>query len=57
VHYIHHNDGSWFHIHSVSQCLFIGELSPLMGRDINDQSLLFPVILMLMVLLFVCVCV
>ena len=26
-----------FHIQSVSQCLFIGELSPFVLRDINDQ--------------------
>jgi hypothetical protein len=31
------DDGSCLHIHSVSLCLCIGELSPLMLRDINDQ--------------------
>jgi hypothetical protein len=31
------NDGSCFHIHSVSLCLFNEELSPLMLGDINDQ--------------------
>jgi hypothetical protein len=31
------NDVSCFCIHSVSLCLFIGELSPLMLGNINDQ--------------------
>ena len=31
-----------FHIHSLSLCLFIGELSPLKLSDINDQWLLIP---------------
>ena len=44
-------------IHSVSQSLFIGELSPLMIRGINDQSLLVTVIWMLVILVCVCVCV
>ena len=30
-------DGSCFCIHSVSLCLFIGKLSPLILRDNNDQ--------------------
>ena len=30
-------DGFCFCIHRVSVCLFIGELSPLILRDINDQ--------------------
>jgi hypothetical protein len=30
-------DGSCFNILSVSLCLFIGELSPLMLRNITDQ--------------------
>ena len=30
-------DGFCFHIQSVSLCLFIGELSPFILRDINDQ--------------------
>ena len=34
------NDGSCFHIHSVSLCLFIGELSSLILRTINDKQLL-----------------
>jgi hypothetical protein len=48
------NDGSCFHIHSASPCRFIVQLSPLILRDINDQWLLIPVILMVVV---VCVCV
>ena len=47
------NDASCFCIHSVSLCLFIGDMSALMLRDINDQRLLIPVILMLVVI--VCV--
>ena len=39
-------------VHCASLCLFIGELSPLMLRDINDQWLLFTILLMLVV--FVC---
>ena len=31
------------HNHSVSLCLFIGELNPLILRDIEEQSLLLPV--------------
>jgi hypothetical protein len=31
------NAGSCFHIHSVSLCPFIEELSPLILRDIKDQ--------------------
>ena len=38
------NVGSCFHIQSLSLCLFIGELSPLILSDINDQWLLTPVI-------------
>ena len=45
------NVGSCFLIQSLSLCLFIGELSPLILSDINDQWLLIPVII------FVCVCV
>ena len=30
-------DGFCFHIQSVSLCLFIGELSPFLLRDINDR--------------------
>jgi hypothetical protein len=36
--------GSCLHIQSVSLCLFIGELSPLMLRDIKEMRLLLPVI-------------
>jgi hypothetical protein len=51
-------DGSCFYIH-VSLCLFIGELSPLILRDINSQWLLISVILVVvvMVAVWVCVCV
>ena len=46
-----------FHIHSVSLCHFIGELNPLILRDINDQWLLIPVIfLFLLLLVIVCLC-
>ena len=38
------NVGSCFHIQSLSLFLFIGELSPLILSDINDQWLLTPVI-------------
>ena len=38
------NVGSCFRIQSLSLCLFIGELSPLILSDINDQWLLTPVI-------------
>ena len=31
------NDVSYFWIHSVSLCVFIGGLNPLMLRDINNQ--------------------
>ena len=53
VFYMQHNDG--FHLNnlSVSLCLFIGKLSPLMLRDINEKWLLIPAILMLLVV--VCV--
>jgi hypothetical protein len=34
---MHQNNGCYFHIHCVSLWLFIGELNPLMLRDINDQ--------------------
>ena len=43
--------GPVFFIHSVSLCLFIGELRPLMLRDINEQCLLITVILLLLLLL------
>jgi len=54
---VQQNDGFCFHIHSLSLCLVIGEFNPLMLRDINDQSLLFPDILLLVMLVFVCACV
>ena len=38
------NVGSCSRSQSVSLCLFIGELSPLMLRDIKEQWLLLPVI-------------
>ena len=38
------NVGSCFRNQSLSLCLFIGELSPLILSDINDQWLLTPVI-------------
>ena len=52
---IQKNDGFYSHIHSVSVCLFTGELSPLMLRDINVQWLLLSAILILVVLVCVCV--
>ena len=39
-----------------SLCCFIGELSSLMLRDINNQWLLVPVILLLEVIVCVCAC-
>ena len=48
------NVGSCFRIQSLSLCLFIGELSPLILSDINDQWLLTPVIIFLF-LFFFCV--
>ena len=36
------NAGSCLHIQSVSLCLFIGELSPLILRDIKERWLLVP---------------
>ena len=36
--------GSCFRIQSLSLCVFISELSPLILSDINDQWLLTPVI-------------
>ena len=44
-------------LHSVSLCIFIGELSPLILRVTNDQLLLIPLIFLLMLLLVVVVCV
>ena len=46
------NVGSCLRIPSHSLCLFIGELSPLTLRDINDQGLLTPVTFL--VIEFVC---
>jgi hypothetical protein len=39
-----YNAGSYICIQSVSLCLFIGELSPLMLRDVKEKSLLLLVI-------------
>jgi hypothetical protein len=36
------NVGSCLHIQSVSLCLFIGDFSPLMLRDIKDRRLFIP---------------
>ena len=38
------NVGSWLCSQSVSLCVFIGVLSPLILRDIKEKSLLLPVI-------------
>ena len=43
-------------VSNLSLCLFIGELSPLILSDINDQWLLTPVII-IFIFLFFCVCV
>ena len=37
ISFLQQKDGFCFHIKSVSLCLFIGELSPFILRDINDQ--------------------
>ena len=50
-------DGSCFCIHSITLCLCIGELSPLILRDINNQWLLIPITLLLLVVVCVNVCV
>lgn len=42
-------------IFSVSQCLFIGESISLILTDMNDQWLLIPIVLLLLVVLVVCV--
>jgi hypothetical protein len=47
------DDEPYLCIHYISLCCFIGELIPLMLRDINDQWLLVPVILLLEVVLSV----
>ena len=44
------NVGSCFRIQSLSLCLFIGELSPLILSYINDQWLLTPVIFLFLIL-------
>jgi hypothetical protein len=41
------NVGSYLYIQSVSLCLFIEELSPLILRDIKEKRLLLPVSLLL----------
>ena len=49
------NSGSCLHMQSVSPCLLIGELSPLILRDIREQRLLVPVIFVVRGgILFVC---
>ena len=50
------NVGSCFRIQSLSLTLFIGELSPLILSDINDQWLLIPFIICVCVCVCVCVC-
>ena len=45
------NIGSCLHNQSVSLCLFTGELSPLILRDIKEEALIFPVFLFLFLLL------
>ena len=51
-------DRLYFCIKSVMLCLFIGELSPLILRDVNDQCLLVPVTFVFVVVLGgVCLCV
>ena len=61
---MYQNDASCFNMHSLSLCLFIWELSPLILRDINHQILLLAVILILLVVVMVmevvvvvCVCI
>ena len=44
VSYMKQNAGSCLHIKSISLCLFIVDLSPLILRDIKKKSLLVPVI-------------
>ena len=44
VSYMQKMNGSCLHIHSVSVCLYFGELRPLMLKDINDESLFIPVV-------------
>ena len=46
--------GSWFQIHSGSLCLLFGKLRSLTLRDINDQCLLIPVILLLFASVYIC---
>jgi hypothetical protein len=45
VSYMQQNDGFCLSVHSVSLSLYIGEFSHIILRDINDQWLLFLVIL------------
>ena len=47
--YVQQNAGSSLRVQSVSLCLFIEELSPLMLRDIKDLWLLLPIIFVLRV--------
>ena len=48
------NEGYFLYIQSVKLCFLIGELSLLLVRDINDQWLLVPVILLFELVLYVC---
>ena len=49
VSYMQKKDGFFFHIQSVSLCLFIGELSLFTLKDINDQWWLSPITLVFIV--------
>ena len=42
------NIGSFLPNQSLSLCLFIGELSSLILRDIKEEALIFPVLLLLL---------
>ena len=44
------NIGSFLPNQSLSLCLFIGELSSLILRDIKEEALIFPVLLLLLLL-------
>ena len=44
------NIGSFLPNQSLSLCLFTGELSPLILRDIKEEALIFPVLLLLLLL-------
>ena len=55
VSFMHQNDISCFSIHSVSLCLFIWELSPLILRDVNDKILLLFLLVVMVVVVLVMV--